>query len=43
MSIQKLRCEYCGEWFDANETVTVDIPSAGLFRCPECRRWTEGV
>jgi hypothetical protein len=34
-------CEYCGQVFDRNAAATTSLPSATLFRCPECERWTE--
>jgi DNA-directed RNA polymerase subunit RPC12/RpoP len=36
-----VRCEYCGERFDPDETATTTIPSTQLYRCPACGRWTE--
>ena len=36
-----VRCEYCDRVFDRGAAATASLPSATLFRCPECDRWTE--
>ena len=36
-----VRCEDCNAVFDRDAAATTSLPSATLFRCPECERWTE--
>ena len=36
-----IRCEDCNAVFDRDAAATTSLPSATLFRCPECERWTE--
>jgi DNA-directed RNA polymerase subunit RPC12/RpoP len=36
-----MKCEYCGHAFDPDGVPTTTIPSAMLYRCPNCERWTE--
>ena len=36
-----VRCGDCDAVFDRDAAATTSLPSATLFRCPECERWTE--
>ena len=36
-----VQCEDCNAVFDRDAATTTSLPSATLFRCPECDRWTE--
>ena len=36
-----VRCEDCDAVFDRDAAATTSLPSATLFRCPACERWTE--
>jgi len=34
-------CEYCSHVFVGEHSPSVSLPSATLYECPSCGRWTE--